>query len=232
MIFAEGCCFYKLVWLFMLSSILGDVAETLFCRIRSGRWMSRSSVVWGPFSIVWGGCITLATALLYKYSYFQESTLFLIGALYGGLFEYCCSVLSEKVFGKVFWDYSEIPFNINGRINLFYCGFWGIACIFWFKEIYPFFSNLIEQIPVRTGTVVTWAMVIFMVCNMMVSFMALLRSKEREMHIPVTKKWQAVMDRYFNDEKLGRIYPNAINVSKEKGEKNGKYKMQHRFKRA
>lgn len=32
-----------------------------------GVWMSRSSVVWGPFSIVWGLAIALVTALLYKY---------------------------------------------------------------------------------------------------------------------------------------------------------------------
>ncbi len=29
--------------------------------------MSRSSLVWGPFSIVWGGALALATWMLYRY---------------------------------------------------------------------------------------------------------------------------------------------------------------------
>ena len=52
------------VWLFFIGSFLGDVIETVYCRIVEGVWMSRSSVVWGPFSIVWGLGITLATMFL------------------------------------------------------------------------------------------------------------------------------------------------------------------------
>ena len=52
--FAEGCGFYKLFWLFLIGAVLGDFTETIFCRLTAGVWMSRSSLVWGPFSIVWG----------------------------------------------------------------------------------------------------------------------------------------------------------------------------------
>lgn len=50
----EGCGFYKLVWLFLIGALLGDLVETMFCRFTLGWWMSRSSVVYGPFSVVWG----------------------------------------------------------------------------------------------------------------------------------------------------------------------------------
>lgn len=53
-VFAKGCGFYKIVMLFMIGAFLGDITETIFCRVTAGVWMSRSSVVWGPFSIVWG----------------------------------------------------------------------------------------------------------------------------------------------------------------------------------
>ena len=64
--FAEGCGFYKLFWLFVIGSLLGDLVETIFCRITAGVWMSRSSLVWGPFSIIWGMAIVAATILLHK----------------------------------------------------------------------------------------------------------------------------------------------------------------------
>lgn len=52
-VFAAGCGFYKLFWLLVIGSLLGDIVETIFCRLKMGVWMSRSSLVWGPFSLVW-----------------------------------------------------------------------------------------------------------------------------------------------------------------------------------
>lgn len=66
-VFAYGCSFYKIVLLFFIGAFLGDITETIFCRITEGVWMSRSSVVWGPFSIVWGLAIAVVTQMLYKY---------------------------------------------------------------------------------------------------------------------------------------------------------------------
>ena len=99
--------------------------------------MSRSSVVWGPFSIVWGLAIAAVTQLLYRYKDRPVSWLFVAGTLLGGAYEYLCSVFTEVVFGTVFWDYSAIPFNLGGRINLLYCFFWGFAAIAWFKGVVP-----------------------------------------------------------------------------------------------
>lgn len=45
-VFAKGCGFYKIVMLFMIGAFLGDITETIFCRVTAGVWMSRSSVVW------------------------------------------------------------------------------------------------------------------------------------------------------------------------------------------
>ena len=215
MIFAEGCSFYKIVWIFILGAFLGDVVEMLFCRWRMGKWMSRSSVVWGPFSIVWGGSIALATILLYRYKDFSMSFLFIAGTLLGGVFEYFCSMFTEKVFGKVFWDYSKMKYNLNGRINLVYCMFWGLASVIWFKVVYPIISGWIEEIPVNIGVPVTWVLIAFMVCNMLVSCMALVRSDERTKGIEAKCKWQRIMDKHFSDEKLQKIYPNAINVTRK-----------------
>ena len=42
--FASGCGFYKIVLLFIIGAFLGDITETIFCRITMGVWMSRSSL--------------------------------------------------------------------------------------------------------------------------------------------------------------------------------------------
>ena len=209
-VFAEGCGFYKLFWLFLIGALLGDITETIFCRITAGVWMSRSSLVWGPFSIVWGLAIAAATALLYKDREKPDRHLFFIGTVLGGAYEYVCSVFTELVFGTVFWDYSEIPFNLGGRINLLYCFFWGIAAVIWIKGLYPFFSRWIEKIPVLWGYILTWVLAVFMAANIVVSSMALIRYDRRSEGMQADNVIEKLLDEHFDDERMKRIYPNAL----------------------
>lgn len=174
--------------------------------------MSRSSVVWGPFSIVWGLALVFATVLLHKYKGRSDRFIFLTGTVLGGAYEYVCSVFTEIVFGKVFWDYSKIPFNLGGRINLLYCFFWGIAAVVWIKGIYPKISARIENVPIKIGKIISWIFVVFMCCNMLVSGLALARSTQRAQGIPAEEHWQEIMDERFDDERMKIIYPNAINT--------------------
>ena len=81
--------------------------------------MSRSSVVWGDFSIVWGLAIAAVTALLYKYRNRSQQFLFWMGTFLGGAYEYICSVFTEIVFGTVFWDYSDIRLTLAA--GLIFC---------------------------------------------------------------------------------------------------------------
>lgn len=207
--FAEGCGFYKLFWLFLIGAFLGDITETIFCRLTSGVWMSRSSLVWGPFSIVWGLAIALATSLLYKDKDKPDRHIFLIGALLGGAYEYVCSVFTELVFGQVFWDYSKIPFNLGGRVNLLYCFFWGIAAVVWIKLLYPRFSGWIERIPKVAGYITTWILVVFMAADILVSSAALIRYDQRAGGPAAQSGWQQIIDENFDDNTMQKIYPNA-----------------------
>lgn len=211
-VFAAGCSFYKLVSLFFIGAFLGDLTETVFCLITTGRLMSRSSVVYGPFSIVWGLGCALLTAVLYRLRKKSDSYIFIAGTLLGGAYEYICSVFTELAFGTVFWDYSGFRFNLGGRINLLYCFFWGIAAVVWMKILYPRLSRWIEKCPIKMGKVCCWVMLVFMVCNCLISAMALGRYEERQ-RIGGTEEAvsgiNAFLDQRFDDERMERIYPNA-----------------------
>ena len=214
-VFAQGCSAYKLISLFFLGAFLGDVTETIFCLATTGRLMSRSSVVYGPFSIVWGLGCALLTAVLYRGRNKRDSYLFAAGTLLGGAYEYICSVFTELVFGTVFWDYSGFRFNLGGRINLLYCFFWGIAAVVWMKLLYPLLSKWIERLPVRTGKILCNMMVVLMILNCLISGMALIRYEERQTQAPKgifsenLPGVEAFLDGHFGDERMERIYPNA-----------------------
>lgn len=205
--FAAGCSPYKIILLFFIGAFLGDITETIFCRVTGGEWMSRSSVVWGPFSIVWGLAIALVTQLLYRYKDKPASWLFVTGTLLGGAYEYLCSVFTEVVFGAVFWDYSAIPFNLGGRINLLYCFFWGFAAVAWFRGLYPILARWIAKIPPRPGKAVVWLLIAFMSVNMAVSGLALARYSARAAGEPADAAWEQYMDAHYGDDVMERIYP-------------------------
>lgn len=207
--FAAGCCFHKLVWLFFIGAFLGDITETIWCLVTMRKLMSRSSVIYGPFSVVWGLAIVMLTLLLDRYKDKPDRYIFVFGTVVGGAYEYICSVFTELVFGTVFWDYSHLPFNLGGRINLLFCFFWGIAALVWLKFVYPFLSRLIEKVPKRPGTWLSWVFVVFMVCNMAISALALARYSDRAAGEPAENGFERFLDEHYTDERMEKIYPNA-----------------------
>ena len=138
-----------------------------------------------------------------------SSELFVMGTFMGGAYEYICSALGELVFGVIFWDYSKIPFNLGGRINLLYCFFWGFAAVAWVKLCFPHVSRGIEFIRRHTGRWLTVLVGVFMVVNMAVSGLALIRSDARSEGEPPANALDVFLDDHFPDERMARIYPNA-----------------------
>ena len=197
--FARGCGFFKLASLFILGAFLGDIVETVFCLVTTGRLMSRSSLVFGPFSIVWGLACALLTWILYRYRDKSDRYIFVFGTVLGGAYEYVCSVFTEMAFGTVFWDYSEIPFNLGGRINLLYCFFWGIAAVVWMKGVYPFLSRWIEKLPARMGKVVCSVLLVLLAADMLVSALALARYSERQAGKAEQTAVGQALDEFFPD---------------------------------
>lgn len=207
----------KLFWLFLLSSFLGAVVEILFCYLITGHFMSRSSLLIGQFSLVWGMGVVLFTASLYWMKNRTDRYLFWAGTVLGGVFEYLCSVITEALFGSVFWDYSGFTFNLGGRINLLYCFGWGAAALLWVRNIYPVLSVWVDRIVRFAGRAATVALAVFMLGNVMLSAAALERYTRR--HTGENGKeteMEAVLDYCFPDSLMERRYP-SLKIRQEDG---------------
>lgn len=205
--------FHKLVWLFFIGAFLGDLVEMVFCRLTVGYWMSRSSVLYGSFSVVWGIGVVLLTILLYRYRHRDSLFIFLFGTIIGGAYEYVCSVFTELVFGTVFWDYSGIPFNLGGRINLLYCFFWGFVSIIWIKLLFPVLNRLIEKVPAKVRLLLSYCFVVFMTANILVSSLALARYSERTSGKEAQTQVEHFLDQRYHDARMERVYPNAKRIN-------------------
>ena len=206
--------FSDLVWLFVVGAFLGDVVETIFCRVTAGVWMSRSSLVWGPFSVVWGLALVLAAVLLRGSERKSESRIFWFGVILGGAYEYVCSAVTELLFGTVFWDYSGFKFNLGGRINLLYCFFWGIAAVAWIRYGYPLVAKGMNKLKTHIRPWMTAALAVFMAVNMGVSALALARYDARTSGVEAATPLAVFLDAHFDNARMERIYPNAKKVEK------------------
>ena len=206
--FARGMNWYKILLVCYIGSFAGVVIEILWCLVRNGYIESRSGLVYGPFNLLYGvGAVALTLAL---YQYRNRSTIlsFAGGFLVGSVLEYVCSWGQEMLFGSTSWDYSNVPFNLNGRICLLYSFFWGVLGVLWIKSIYPRMAKWILKIPNRIGIVVTWVMLAFFVVNSAVSLVAVDRWSERVYGVEADGGLDRLMDRRFPDERMERIFAN------------------------
>ena len=210
----KAMSFSDLVWLFVVGAFLGDVVETIFCRVTAGVWMSRSSLVWGPFSVVWGLALVLAAVLLRGSERKSESRIFWFGVILGGAYEYVCSAVTELLFGTVFWDYSGFKFNLGGRINLLYCFFWGIAAVAWIRYGYPLVAKEMNKLKTHIRPWMTAALAVFMAVNMGMSALALARYDARTSGVEAATPLAVFLDAHFDNARMERIYPNAKKVEK------------------
>ncbi len=95
--------------------------------------------------------------------------IFIASGFIGAAFEYLCSLGQELVFGTVSWDYSDTPFNIDGRTNLMFGLIWGTLGLIWLKSLYPAISRWIEKIPKRIGGMLTIVLAAFMIFDAFIS---------------------------------------------------------------
>ena len=212
--FAKGLCFDKLIWVFLVCALLGDIIETI-SGVIGGQFFSRSSVLYGPFSFVWGLGGVLLTITLQPLAGKHDRYVFLAGFVIGGVYEYMCSLFTEIVFGTVFWDYSWMPLNIGGRTNVLYCFCWGALAVIWVKILYPFMSKWIEKLPAVIGKVITWVVVCFMVANALLTSAAMLRFDSRQVRPEPANSFEAFLDSQYDDDFMTHRWQNMVVTEKK-----------------
>lgn len=199
---------YWVFWVFLFAGVASDFIEVVFCLITQGELVSRSSLLYGPFSIVWGAGAVLFTLAFHHLGDQGILRIFLTGALLGGAYEYLCSWIQEIFFGVCFWDYRHLPLNLNGRVNLGFCLFWGAAAVVWVRLICPALHRLISRIPRRAGRVMAGIAAVLFAMSTVLSAAALYRMEQRQEGVPALGAVSRFLDEKFPDAVLHARYPN------------------------
>ena len=107
-----------------------------------------------------------------------------------------------------FWDYSHMPFNIDGRTNLLFMFFWGIVSVLWFHYAYPPISRFIEKIPPILGSVLAIAITLFFLSDSMVTAMVMVRATDRKEHPEPRNAIESFIDQEYPENVVRALWPN------------------------
>ncbi|WP_430602233.1 hypothetical protein IGJ02_002551 [Enterococcus sp. DIV0724b] len=127
--------FIKIVLLFFIYSFIGWLWETVYCSLKAGKFVYRGFLL-GPYCPIYGFGIL---GVLYFLEPLKQNIviLYLLSTILVTILEYITSYGLEKLFHASWWDYKDVPLNINGRVALPVSLFWGIGCVLIVRVIHP-----------------------------------------------------------------------------------------------
>lgn len=132
-----------LVISFFIYSFCGWIWESLVCPIATGHKIHNSGFLTGPCIPIYGSGAIVVCALFPISK--DWSLIFIEGAIVACFIEYLTSYFMEKMFHARWWDYSQMRFNLNGRICLegfFIFGFFSVSAV---KNVQPHLTHMLIQ---------------------------------------------------------------------------------------
>lgn len=231
-----GISLWRLLAYFIIYSVVGFIIETAFGLITKGVIESRQSFLYGPFCGIYGLGAVIMIPLLQRFKK-NNYTLFFGGFVIGSIVEYVISLIGEFVFHIKWWDYSNMAFNIGGRICIAFSFFWGILAIYLMSHFNPIVDKLIDKIKekasIKVLKIVCSGIILFLFIDFLISSFALkmfftrivtkhnieLQSYDEYIfECAELYKNEEIKDftlKYFSDEKMLKTFPNIKLTGKD-----------------
>lgn len=224
-----GLSIWRIIAYFIIYSVVGYIIETVFGIVTKGRWESRQSFLYGPFCAIYGLGAAIMIIFLHKYSK-KYNTLFIGGFIVGSIVEYLVSWIGEMILGVKWWDYSDMPLNINGRICVYFSLFWGFLALYLIASFNPKIDKMIDwiksKISIKTLKTLTLSVTIILLIDCIItafamSFFLIRMIAQNDLNVPkkeiVMKKYEDIYTneklsnfiyKYWGDRKMIRTFPN------------------------
>ena len=224
-----GLSVWRIMAYFVIYSVVGYIIETIFGIITKGVWESRQSFLYGPFCAIYGLGASIMIMFLHKYSK-NYTRLFIGGFIVGSIVEYLVSWIGELLLGVKWWDYSDMPLNINGRICVYFSIFWGFLALSLIASFNPRIDRLINWIKSKLSvkalkalaTTVTLVLLIdCIVTGIALSFFLIRMVNDYDLNVPnkeiIVYKYEDIYKeeklsnfiyKYWGDRKMLRTFPN------------------------
>ena len=143
---------YEVVMWFLTYSIMGWLVESIYMSFCNHKITNRGSAK-GPFCPIYGFGALTVFFILRPYSD-NSILLFFLGSFLATTLEFLTALVMKHIFGEIWWDYHEKPFNYRGIICLESSIAWGFYTLFLFMFLQNIVAAFVAMIPVRAGRVI------------------------------------------------------------------------------
>ena len=143
---------YEVVMWFLTYSMMGWLVESIYMSFCNHKITNRGFAK-GPFCPIYGFGALTVFFVLRPYSD-NSILLFFLGSFLATTLEFLTALVMKRIFGEIWWDYHEKPFNYRGIICLESSIAWGFYTLFIFMFLQNIVAAFVAMIPVRAGRVI------------------------------------------------------------------------------
>ena len=143
---------YEVVMWFLTYSMIGWLEESIYMSFCNHKITNRGFAK-GPFCPIYGFGALTVFFILRPYSD-NSILLFFLGSFLATTLEFLTALVMKRIFGEIWWDYHEKPFNYRGIICLESSIAWGFYTLFLFMFLQNIVAAFVAMIPVRAGRVI------------------------------------------------------------------------------
>ena len=172
---------YDFAFYFMLFfgfSVVGWLTECVSCSIWYRRFIYNRGFLLGPYCPIYG--VGALGGYLFLSGYADEPiALFTLAMVGASIIEYLTSVIMEKIFKARWWDYSNQPFNIEGRICLKNSVLFGIMGLLFVYFVKPFYEHIVSLVSSNTLIIISIICLIIFVTDGIITYILMSKIKNK-----------------------------------------------------
>lgn len=208
----------NLILVFFVFSFVGWCIEVTLKYRQFGRFINRGFLI-GPWLPIYGCGAALITLTVAGLTPVERGigTTFAISLIVCGLIEYMASYFMEKKFHARWWDYSQKPMNLHGRVwigNLILFGIGGVAII---HIVNPILYGLFDSLSLVSREIIAGCLSVIFLADYSVSHFVLklvkigVESSEADNTEAISKDVKLLLsDRSIFYRRFANAYPDVI----------------------
>ncbi len=218
-----GDSLYYTLWLFLIYSFYGVLVEMIFCYAREYKGVieSRCGLLYLPLSPIYGFGGVVVSLILQEWVS-NPFLLFFFSMLLCTVLEYIASFAMEKLFGSVFWDYSNKPLNLQGRICLEFAIYWGFLGLLLIYVLDPTTTAFVDGIPRPIGQTILVVALVLTGLSVILTLAAFLRFDQKVAYLKAKQEGRPlpdiesvfgrVVDRLVPDQVMINTFPRMVHI--------------------
>lgn len=202
---------YNLISYFFIYSFLGWLVEVAYAYMNQKKFVNRG-FLHGPICPIYGTSILSMVLLLTNFNG-NLFSLFIITTLITSIIEYFTGYLLEKIFKKKYWDYTDDPFNIHGRICVPFSIMWGTVSIGVIKIVHPIVSSVVNSFSINLLIFIVYSLFIVFILDLSSTLAKLINFKKININFQLDI---GVLSHSYRSNNISKTIEEKIQILKSK----------------